>query len=61
MNLLWMTDAIFSTLFFQKRRLTKATAKSSYSKDLYSNEKIKTALGTVFQDVHEYIINVSKL
>ncbi|MHC0439165.1 NAD-dependent epimerase/dehydratase family protein [Flavobacterium sp. 3-210] len=61
MNFLWMADAVFSTLFFQKRRLTKATAKSSYTKDLYSNQKIKTALGTVFQDVQEYIINISKL
>ncbi|MFH6988755.1 NAD-dependent epimerase/dehydratase family protein [Flavobacterium collinsii] len=61
MNFLWVVDTIFSTLFFQKRRLTKATAKASYSNNLYSNEKIKTALGTVFQDVHEYIKNISKL
>ncbi|WP_281231691.1 NAD-dependent epimerase/dehydratase family protein [Flavobacterium gelatinilyticum] len=61
MNLLWMADGIFSTLFFQKRSLTRATAKASYSKNLYSNEKIKTALGAVFQDVHQYIKDVSKL
>lgn len=61
MNLLWMADAIFSTLFFQKRNITKATAKASYSKNLYSNEKIKTALGTVFLDVHQYINEASKL
>jgi nucleoside-diphosphate-sugar epimerase len=62
MNCLWIADGIFSTLFFQKRRLTKATAKASYSSNLYSNEKIKTALGgTVFQDVHAYIKDVSRL
>ncbi|MBS7231781.1 NAD-dependent epimerase/dehydratase family protein [Flavobacterium psychroterrae] len=61
MNFLWMADLIFATLFFQKRRITKATAKASYSKNLYSNEKIKTALGTVFLDVHQYIKDVSKL
>ncbi|MCP2027985.1 nucleoside-diphosphate-sugar epimerase [Flavobacterium sp. HSC-32F16] len=61
MNLLWMADGIFSTLFFQKRSLTHATAKASYSKNLYSNEKIKTALGTVFLDVHQYIKDISKL
>ncbi|WP_264553244.1 NAD-dependent epimerase/dehydratase family protein [Flavobacterium sp. N2038] len=61
MNLLWMIDGIYSTFFFQKRSLTKATAKASYSKSLYSNEKIKTALGAVFQDVHLYIKEVSKL
>lgn len=61
MNFLWVADLIFSTLFFQKRRLTKATAKASYSKNLYSNEKIKNALGTVFLDVHQYVKEVSKL
>ncbi|OXA82496.1 Nucleoside-diphosphate-sugar epimerase [Flavobacterium aquidurense] len=61
MNFLWIADGIFSTLFFQKRRMTKATAKASYSKNLYSNEKIKTVLGTVFLDVHHYIKDVSKL
>lgn len=61
MNFVWIADLIFSTLFFQKRRLTKATAKASYSKNLYSNEKIKTALGTVFLDVHHYIRDISRL
>jgi hypothetical protein len=61
MNFLWIADGIFSTLFFQKRRMTKATAKASYSKNLYSNEKIKTALGTVFLDVHQYIKDDSKI
>ncbi|WP_163410088.1 NAD-dependent epimerase/dehydratase family protein [Flavobacterium ajazii] len=60
MNLLWIADTLFSTLFFQKRTITKATAKASYSKNLYSNKKIKTALGTVFSDVHQYV-KVSKL
>ena len=61
MNFIWIADAVFSTLFFQKRRITKATAKASYSKNLYSNEKIKTALGTVFIDVHQYIKETSSL
>ncbi|WP_338841881.1 NAD-dependent epimerase/dehydratase family protein [Flavobacterium ginsenosidimutans] len=61
MNALWITDGIFSTLFFRKRSITKATAKASYSKNLYSNEKIKTALGTVFTDIHKYILESSKL
>ncbi|MDP5198002.1 NAD-dependent epimerase/dehydratase family protein [Flavobacterium sp. DG2-3] len=61
MNVLWITDGIFSTLFFRKRSITKATAKASYSKNLYSNEKIKTALGTVFTDIHHYIKESSKL
>lgn len=61
MNFLWIADSIFSTLFFRKRSITKATAKASYSKNLYSNEKIKTALGTVFTDIHQYIKDCSKI
>ncbi|MBP1223417.1 NAD-dependent epimerase/dehydratase family protein [Flavobacterium sp. 1355] len=60
-NFAWIADGILSALFFRKRSITKATAKASYSKSLYSNEKIKTALGTVFQDVHQYINDVAKL
>ncbi|MBZ4037232.1 NAD-dependent epimerase/dehydratase family protein [Flavobacterium sp. 17A] len=61
MNFLWISDALFSTIFFRKRSITKATAKASYSTNLYSNEKIKTALGTVFSDIHQYIKDSSKL
>ena len=61
MNFLWTANWISSILFFQKRSITKATAKASYSTNLYSNEKIKTALGTVFYDVHQYVKEVSKL
>lgn len=60
MNLLWISDFVFSNLFFRKRSITKATAKASYSTNLYSNEKIKTALGTVFTDIHFYIKESSK-
>lgn len=60
-NFAWIADSILSTFFFKKRSITKATAKASYSKSLYSNEKIKTALGTVFQDVHQYIKDAAKL
>lgn len=58
MNLLWIVDFL---LFFKKRSITKATAKASYSNNLYSNEKIKTALGTVFTDIHDYIKDSSLL
>ncbi|MFB9077599.1 NAD-dependent epimerase/dehydratase family protein [Flavobacterium procerum] len=60
MNMLWMADSLFSTLFFRKRTITKPSAKASYSKNLYANEKIKTALGTVFLDIHQYIKDTSK-
>ncbi|REG90775.1 NAD-dependent epimerase/dehydratase family protein [Flavobacterium aquicola] len=50
-NLEWIT----SNLFGKKRQLSKATARSSYSTDLYSNEKTKNALNFTFTDVYDYI------
>ena len=61
MKIIWKIDWFLSTFFLKKRQITKATAKSSYTKDIYSNEKIKTALKTEFKNVHEYIKEVSTL
>lgn len=55
MNTLSKLDWIASVVFGQKRQLSKASAKSSYSADLYSNEKIKNALNITFTDVSDYI------
>jgi nucleoside-diphosphate-sugar epimerase len=57
----WRMDWLMSTIFQQKRELTKATAKASYSKKEFSNEKIRTALKTDFLDVHQYIKEISGL
>jgi nucleoside-diphosphate-sugar epimerase len=54
-------DCLLSTIFRWKRKLDRATAKSSYSKNLYSNEKIKNTLGTEFTDIHQYIKEISSL
>jgi dihydroflavonol-4-reductase len=54
-EVLWRTDWILSNVFGQKRKLPYATAKASYSKNIYSNEKIKSALKTEFLDIHQYI------
>jgi dihydroflavonol-4-reductase len=61
MNTLSKLDWIVSTFFGQKRQLSKATAKSSYSSDLYSNEKIKNALNITFTDVFDYIKKIAVL
>ncbi|KFF20242.1 NAD-dependent epimerase/dehydratase family protein [Flavobacterium hydatis] len=61
MKIIWRIDWFLSTFFFKKRQITKATAKSSYTKDLYSNEKIKTSLKTDFINIHQYIKEVSTL
>ena len=44
----WRLDGIISALFLSKRKLSKATAKSLHSTDLYSNEKIIQTLDFKF-------------
>lgn len=59
MTALSQLDWIASTLFGQKRQLSKASARSSFSTDMYSNEKIKNALNITFTDVSDYIKQIS--
>ncbi len=60
-EIFWRIDWFLSIIFRWKRKLNPATAKSSYSKNLYSNEKIKKTLGTEFIDIHTYIKEISSL
>ncbi|PKB16335.1 NAD-dependent epimerase/dehydratase family protein [Flavobacterium sp. 5] len=60
-NTLSKLDWIASIFFGKKRQLSKASAKSSYSTDLYSNEKIKNALNITFIDVFDYIQKITIL
>jgi nucleoside-diphosphate-sugar epimerase len=61
MEISWRIDWVLSNVFMKKRALTSATAKASYSKNEYSNEKITTALKTEFLDIHQYIKEISIL
>ena len=61
MNVLSKLDWLASNIFGQKRQLSKASARSSYTTDLYSNEKIKNALNFAFIDVHDYIKEIANL
>lgn len=61
MNTLSKLDWIASAIFGQKRQLSKASARSSYTSDLYSNEKIKNALNFTFIDVRDYIKEIVNL
>jgi nucleoside-diphosphate-sugar epimerase len=61
MEICWRIDWILSNVFQQERKLTKATAKASYSKNKYSNEKIKSTLNTQFLDIHRYIKAITNL
>ncbi len=61
MSLLWRIDWLIATFLFQKRKLSRATAKASYSKNLYSNEKIKKELTIAFIPVKDYCKQISML
>ena len=61
MEMLWRLDWFVSTVFQQKRKLSQATARASYSVNNYSNQKIKDFLKTDFKDIHQYIKDISKL
>jgi dihydroflavonol-4-reductase len=61
MNILSKLDWIASTIFRQKRQLSTASARSSYTTDLYSNEKTKNALNFTFIDVLDYIKEIANL
>ena len=61
MELLWRLDWIAATLFQQKRKLTRTSAKASYTNTLYSNQKIKEAIHIEFRNVHEYIKTIANL
>lgn len=61
MEIAWRIDWLLSNVFLQKRKLPKATAKASFSKSLYSNDKIKNALKTDFQGIDHYIKKIANL
>jgi nucleoside-diphosphate-sugar epimerase len=57
----WRVDWLLATILRKKRKITRATAKASYSKNNYSNEKIKKVLKTDFLDVQQYIKEITEL
>ena len=61
LSFLWRIDWFISAVFGTKRNLDRATAIASYSKNLYSNEKIISTLETEFLDIYQYIKEISKL
>jgi dihydroflavonol-4-reductase len=60
-NILYRIDWFISNILGQKRKLDRATAKASYSKNWYSNDKIKKTLATDFLNIHQYIKSISRL
>jgi nucleoside-diphosphate-sugar epimerase len=60
-NIAYRIDWFVSNVLNQKRRLDRTTAKASYSKSKYSNEKITRVLAPNFLDISSYIKSVLKL
>ena len=60
-NLSYRIDWFLSNILGQKRKLDRATAIASYTKNWYSNEKIIKVLGMQFLNIHQYIATISKL
>jgi nucleoside-diphosphate-sugar epimerase len=58
---LWRIDWFLSATLGTKRKLDRATSIASYSKNLYSNEKIIGTLDTELLDIHHYIKEISSL
>ena len=55
LEILWRSDWFLNTFLFQKRKLSRASAKASYSKSNYDNSKIKAVLNIEFKSVDDYI------
>jgi nucleoside-diphosphate-sugar epimerase len=60
-NIAYKIDWFVSNVLNQKRILDRTTAKASYSKSRYSNEKITRVLAPNFLDILSYIKSDSKL
>lgn len=58
--LAWRLDWIIANLFFQKRTITKALAKTLHSKDSYSNKKIKNQLNFNFAPLESVVAEIAK-
>ncbi len=59
-ELAWRWDWIAANLFFQKRKLTKAIAKSVHTKDYYSSKKIEKALDFTFEPIENIVKKIAE-
>jgi dihydroflavonol-4-reductase len=58
-GILWRLDWISSSLFFTKRKLSRAMAESLDRSDLISNEKVKLELDFEFENILKYSTEVA--
>jgi dihydroflavonol-4-reductase len=60
MEILWRLDWLSSVVFRTKRKLSKITAKATYTQNTYSNHKIKQQLNFNFTTVKPYLKSIIK-
>jgi dihydroflavonol-4-reductase len=58
-SIAWRLDWLFSKITFKERNLTRATAKSSHSEDIYDNTNVKIALRYAFLEMETYLLNLT--
>jgi dihydroflavonol-4-reductase len=59
-KLAWRWDWITTNLFFQKRHLTRAIAKSLHTKDFYSSKKVEQELEFTFEPIEKVIAEIAE-
>ncbi|MEY4433519.1 MAG: hypothetical protein RLZZ44_1653 [Bacteroidota bacterium] len=59
MKVFWRIDWFLNTFLFQKRKLSRASAKASYSESKYDNSKISKFLDLKYRSVKDYIHTIS--
>lgn len=59
-ELAWRWDWVATNVFFQKRKLTKAIAKSLHTNDVYSNSKIITELDYRFEPIESVVERIAE-
>lgn len=59
-ELAWRWDWVAAHLFFRKRKLTKAIAKSIHTKDFYSSKKTEKALDFTFEPIENVVKEIAE-
>lgn len=59
-SIAWRLDWLWSNLFFQKRQLDRATAKSLHSQELFSNQKLNELIQPQWTAIEDYIVELSQ-
>jgi nucleoside-diphosphate-sugar epimerase len=60
-SIAWRIDWVLATIFGQKRKISKDGAKTLHTKNSYSNDKVKAALGYDFTGIETSVSHIARL